>query len=215
MDLQTRTNNYEIHVAPYKRWGSGRRHDAQDAREHLINSAVECYRSLGVAKTTVIDVAAQARVTRQTVYRYFNGHHELLCSVIQRDLDFFWLTALEKLNHRESLCDFLVDLLVIALETSSRNLDNLIAFMPEARSALTQMLLSQNEILLEKLHDRFTEQGEFSLALLDDRTRVAVEWLVRLWVSFLAQPSDQVVLGNESRRQFYRLLPALVIGRVD
>lgn len=204
--------NYDIYVAPYKRWGSGRRHDSKDAREHLINSAVICYRSLGIPKTNVIEIAAQARVTRQTVYRYFNGQQDMLRAAVQRDLEYFWFIALQHLQRCKASEEFLVELLVIALEYSSRNPDQLTAFMPAARSTLTHVLLTdQNDIIRvqERLRDQLAKRTEGSLAQLDGQAYVASEWFVRLWVSYLGQPSQQFVQSEELRRLFHRLLPAL------
>lgn len=204
--------NYERYVAPYKRWGSKRRHDAKDAREHLINSAVVCYRSLGIPKTTVIDIAAQARVTRQTVYRYFNGHDDMLRAAVQRDLEYFWFIAIQQLQRCKTSTEFLVELLVIALEYSSRNPDQLTAFMPAARETLTHVLLTdQNDIMRvqERLRGQLAERAECSLAQFDGQAYVASEWFVRLWVSYLGQPSQQFVKSDELRRLFYRLLPKL------
>lgn len=204
--------NYERYVAPYKRWGSKRRHDAKDAREHLINSAVVCYRSLGIPKTTVIDIAAQARVTRQTVYRYFNGHHDMLRAAVQRDLEYFWFIAIQQLQRCKTSTEFLVELLVIALEYSSRNPDQLTAFMPAARETLTHVLLTdQNDIMRvqERLRGQLAKRVGCSLAQLDGQAYVASEWFVRLWVSYLGQPSQQFVHSEELRRLFHRLLPTL------
>lgn len=205
-------SNYEIYVAPYKRWGSKRRHEAKDAKEHLINSAVVCYRSLGIPKTTVIEIAAQARVTRQTVYRYFKGHHDMLRAAVQRDLEYFWFIALQQLQHRKTLAEFLVELLVIALEYSSRNPDQLTAFMPAARTTLAHVLLTdQNDIMRvqERLRFQLAKRADCSMAELDGQAYVASEWFVRLWISYLGQPSEQFVKSDELRRLFYRLLPAL------
>jgi AcrR family transcriptional regulator len=204
--------NYDKYVAPYKRWGSGRRHEAKDAREHLINSAVVCYRSLGIPKTTVIDIATQARVTRQTVYRYFNGQHDMLRAAVQRDLEYFWFIALQQLQRCKTITDFLVELLVIALEYSSRNPDQLTAFMPAARSTLAHVLLTdQNDIMQvqERLRGQLAKRAECSLAQLDGQAYIVSEWFVRLWVSYLGQPSQQFVNSDELRRLFHRLLPVL------
>jgi AcrR family transcriptional regulator len=205
-------SNYELFVAPYKRWGSGRRHEAGDAREHLINSAIICFRSLGIPKTTVIDVAAQARVTRQTVYRYFNGQQDMLRAAVQRDLEYFWFIALQQVQRCKTPTEFLVELLVIALEYSSRNPDQLTAFMPAARTTLTHVLLAdQNDIMRvqERLRGQLAKRAGCSVAQLDAQAYVASEWLVRLWVSYLGQPSQQFVNSDELRRLFHRLLPAL------
>jgi AcrR family transcriptional regulator len=44
-----------------------------DLREDILEGAYQCIARHGMARTTVEDVARQARVSRATVYRYFPG----------------------------------------------------------------------------------------------------------------------------------------------
>jgi len=67
------------------RWGADVPVDAEEARERLLDAAERCFAHYGVAKTTVEDVASQARVSRATVYRYFEGRDELLMGVLVRE----------------------------------------------------------------------------------------------------------------------------------
>lgn len=53
------------------------------ARERIISAANRCIDRAGVAKTTLSDVAAEAGVSRQTVYRYFPSLGDLLNAVAE------------------------------------------------------------------------------------------------------------------------------------
>jgi len=44
---------------------------AADTREIIISAAFACFRTRGLAKTTIVDIARQADVSRSTVYEYF------------------------------------------------------------------------------------------------------------------------------------------------
>lgn len=44
---------------------------ATDTRELIIESAFDCFRRHGLDKTTVVDIARAADVSRSTVYEYF------------------------------------------------------------------------------------------------------------------------------------------------
>lgn len=57
-------------------WG-GDPPQATAARERLLEAAARCIAREGVPGTTVAAVAAEAGVSRQTVYRYFTGRDEL------------------------------------------------------------------------------------------------------------------------------------------
>lgn len=48
------------------------------ARQRLLEAAARCIAREGIAGTTVAAIAAEAGVSRQTVYRYFNGRDELV-----------------------------------------------------------------------------------------------------------------------------------------
>jgi AcrR family transcriptional regulator len=70
------------------RWGEGqkKRHAAseiQACREAIITAATACYERLGL-ETTSTDIAAEAKITRQTVYKYFDGQQQLRLSVVDR-----------------------------------------------------------------------------------------------------------------------------------
>ena len=44
---------------------------AADTREIIISAAFTCFRTRGLAKTTMVDIARAAEVSRSTVYEYF------------------------------------------------------------------------------------------------------------------------------------------------
>ena len=51
---------------------------ADDVRERILEATYACVARYGMAKTTVEDVAREARLSRATVYRYFPGGKEQL-----------------------------------------------------------------------------------------------------------------------------------------
>jgi AcrR family transcriptional regulator len=54
-------------------------------RERILDAAFECAARYGLARTTMGDVASEARLSRQTLYRYFPNKHDLLLAVIIRE----------------------------------------------------------------------------------------------------------------------------------
>ena len=82
------------------RWGEDVPADVSDARRRLLDAAEECFAHYGVAKTTVEDVAAKAKVSRATVYRYFDGRDDLLLGVLLREAGRF-LGRLDKQLDKE------------------------------------------------------------------------------------------------------------------
>ncbi|MGI9592237.1 MAG: TetR/AcrR family transcriptional regulator [Myxococcota bacterium] len=50
---------------------------AEAARQRLLEAAARCIAREGIAATTVAGIAAEAGVSRQTVYRYFEGRDQV------------------------------------------------------------------------------------------------------------------------------------------
>ena len=57
------------------------------ARDRLLDAAETCIDRFGLAKTTVEDIATEAKVSRATIYRYFDNRDELVLAVVLRSLD--------------------------------------------------------------------------------------------------------------------------------
>ncbi len=68
------------------RWGNDVPADAEAARQRLIEAADACISRFGLAKTTVEDVATEAKVSRATIYRYFPNRDELVIEVLLSSL---------------------------------------------------------------------------------------------------------------------------------
>jgi AcrR family transcriptional regulator len=68
------------------RWGDEIPPDSSAARERLVDAAERCIDRFGLAKTTLEDVAAEASVSRATIYRYFANRDELMLDVLLREL---------------------------------------------------------------------------------------------------------------------------------
>ena len=69
------------------RWGDQVPADVDAARERLLDAAEACIDRVGLAKTTVEDIASAAKVSRATIYRYFDNRDELILAVVLRSLE--------------------------------------------------------------------------------------------------------------------------------
>lgn len=61
----------------HRAWDGDPPHAAA-ARQRLLEAAARCIARAGIAATTMAAIAAEAGVSRQTVYRYFDGRDELV-----------------------------------------------------------------------------------------------------------------------------------------
>ncbi|AXT84288.1 TetR family transcriptional regulator [Aeromicrobium sp. A1-2] len=86
------------------------------ARARIIGAATRCIDRVGVAKTTLSDIAADARVTRQTVYRYFPSLGELLRAVAEAGAIDFTDRMRTHLTPCPAPIDAVVEAIVFCLE---------------------------------------------------------------------------------------------------
>src|ERR1700758_711263 len=58
--------------------------DSEAAYKQLLDVAEQCFERYGIRRTTMEDIAAEARVSRPTLYRYFGDRESLLTAISQR-----------------------------------------------------------------------------------------------------------------------------------
>jgi AcrR family transcriptional regulator len=58
--------------------------DPENTRIHLLDVAEKCFERHGIGRTTMEDIAAEARVSRPTLYRYFGDRESLITAISQR-----------------------------------------------------------------------------------------------------------------------------------
>lgn len=55
------------------------------ARARILDAAFGCAGRVGLGRLTMSDVAREARLSRQTVYRYFSSKHDLFMALVIRE----------------------------------------------------------------------------------------------------------------------------------
>lgn len=88
---------------------------AASARERILEAAYACVARYGISKTTVEDVAREAKLSRATVYRHFpGGKDELINDTIRWETNRFFLRLAEAVAGTTTLHDLLVEALMFA-----------------------------------------------------------------------------------------------------
>jgi AcrR family transcriptional regulator len=180
------------------------------AEGRILNAAKSCCERWGFDKVTIEDIAAEAGVSRATLYRLFPGGKDVLFEALRvRELeDFFTRLSL----HLDGATDF-EDLLVRCVVHATLELRD--------DQHLSLMLASEPGDTLSQLTvdglPRITRVATVFLVPLVDgylpRHEAArlVELLSRLVISYFLAPSEHVDLGDtESAATFIRsfVLPA-------
>jgi AcrR family transcriptional regulator len=65
----------------YHGWQGNPPGTENEARRRIVEAATACIDRVGLAKTSLSDIATEAGVTRQTVYRYFPSLADILTAV--------------------------------------------------------------------------------------------------------------------------------------
>ncbi|MDA8274010.1 MAG: TetR/AcrR family transcriptional regulator [Actinomycetota bacterium] len=170
------------------RWGEEVPSDAEAARARLVNAAEECFRRYGVAKTTVDDVAAAAKVSRATVYRYFGDRDKLVLGVVLRDARRF-LNRLGTAIERQDTFERAVVQGVLSTVDAARADESLgLLFAPDT-IGITTSIVGASEALFDLASDfmrpLLRDAQRQGLMRTDVQLDEAAEWILRTIISLL------------------------------
>lgn len=176
----------------------------------VLDAAKACVERWGMAKLTIDDIAAEAGVSRATLYRMFPGGKDVLFEALRvRELEDFFTRLAAHLDHASDLEDLLVRTVVSATEElrDDQHLALMLASEPgETLTSLTvdglPRIIRIATVFLVPLVDQYLPRRESARL---------VELLARLVISYFLAPSDHVDLGDaESARMFIAtfILPA-------
>jgi len=164
---------------------------AIDSRARVLDAALRCVARFGLAKTTVEDIAREARLSRATLYRLFpGGRDEIVVTMTEREVAAYFAGLAASLEG----VDDLTELLVAAMTTAAEQL--------VVHKALGFVLAHEPELLLP--HVSFAELdhvlaaagsffGPYLAGVLEaeDARRVG-EWIARLVLSHFVCPPGAI-----------------------
>jgi AcrR family transcriptional regulator len=183
-------------------------------RERIIDAAEECFRRFGVAKTTVEDIAAAARLSRATVYRSVTGgRDELILAVVVRDLHRFLDRLAARLRRERSVPEAIVEGSLDAIEYV-RGEPTLAHFLvPEAAGHMQAAVAGAAEHVLdlccEYVRPYFAQAQRQRMLRADIEVEGTVEFLFRIITSLIVMDRDR---DAEAQRRFLRTYVVPVIA---
>jgi AcrR family transcriptional regulator len=196
------------------RWGTSKNADSLEARNRILNAASRCFDRLGVPKTTMADVASQARVTRTTLYRYFKNREAVVAGVMLRETQYFRERILEATRGIDDVGEFIVEGILFCLREAPNRPLHIYLFGGEASSLMGRLFLTSEqlfEIGIELLQPLFEPAQAKGLLREGIELPTLLEWTSRITISYLTAPSSRI-RDEEEMRQILRrlLLPALM-----
>ena len=170
----------------------------------VLDATKRCCERWGIEKVTIDDIAAEAGVSRATLYRMFPGGKDVLFDALRvRELEDFFTRLTAHLDGAVDLEEILVRTVVFA--THDLRADEHLALMLAAEPGDT---LSQ--LTVKGLPRIIRMASLFVVPLVDpflgrEVSGKLVDVLARLVISYFLAPSEHVDLGDEtSARTFIR-----------
>lgn len=195
------------------RWGEDTPVDPSDARRRLLDAAETCFAHFGVMKTTVEDVAAEARVSRATVYRYFEGRDELILGVLMREAARFLGRLGKRLQRGGDFPTAIADGVLYTLSAVRADPNLALLFAPEAAgvtgsiAGASEALFAASADFLRPLLTNARETGQLREGVDPDE---AAEWILRTILSLLTVRGPVTRSDAATRRYLLTfLVPAL------
>jgi AcrR family transcriptional regulator len=183
----------------------------EEARRRIVEAATACIDRVGLAKTSLSDVAAEAGVTRQTVYRYFPSLADILSAVALAGVEEFAGRMERHLASFDSAAEAAVESVVFAVRTvPNEPYLGLLLQAGEADSftagVTSPLAFALGARILRNLPVDWPAAGVTT----DDDLQGLAEILMRLFISFLQYPSTPALTDDRLRTLVHRWIgPAL------
>lgn len=160
----------------------------------VLDAALTCIARVGLAKTTLDDVAREAGCARATVYRCFANKQQLLAALVAREALRLHDAVMAEAASRETLGDAIATVVVTAVDVlrNHRALAFICAHEPEV--LLPYLAFEREDAVLRNaaavVAPAFTR-------FLDDVAAVRLgEWIARITLSYLFSPSENFDIAD-------------------
>jgi AcrR family transcriptional regulator len=169
---------------------------ATDTRELIVESAYACFRKHGLHKTTIVDIAKMAGVSRSTIYEYFSDKGAILEASAEHASEQFYREMSKAMARGNSLEEKLSYAAVFV--TQARRAIASEKYFDE--DAISLLLTKDAAVLLRECVEFFAPY--LSAAKLTGEVRkdldveAAGEWFARILFSLFSTPSSTRDMDN-------------------
>ncbi|MCV7260036.1 TetR/AcrR family transcriptional regulator [Mycobacterium shimoidei] len=172
---------------------------ATDTRNAIISAAFACFRTQGLAKTTIVDIARAAGVSRSTFYEYFRDKETIVEACAEAASQRFYRNMAKAIDRHggSTLEGRLVQAAVFV--SQARRVVEPEAYFDEAEVSL---MMTKNAAMLLKECTEFLAPY-VSAARLTGEVRAdldiptATEWFARILFSLFTTPSPTIDMRDD------------------
>lgn len=190
---------------------------ASESIDRVIKAAYECFDRFGVKKTTIEDIAAQAEMSRPTVYRYFSGKDDILRHICSLEIRKVNDELRSRISRRDTFADLLTECLLLTTRIAHDN--KYVRLLVESSEVTSRSAdpasndYTANRAVWGTLLETAMKRDEVAPDLTIDSV---ASWLI-LAESMLLIKVDSVAFSDDELRSFIRrfvvapLLPSAAI----
>jgi AcrR family transcriptional regulator len=163
-------------------------------QNRVLDGALACVARVGLGKTTLDDVAREAGCARATVYRCFPGKQNLFDAVLRRELDALGARAIAAASEADSLADAIVAVILTGADTFNTHAALRFVVEHEPEILTPQLSFDRGSAVLHGA--AILIAPAFACFVEPDRAERLGEWVARLTLSYLLNPSEHVRLDD-------------------
>jgi AcrR family transcriptional regulator len=131
-----------------RRWGTASAlWDDEEARRRLVAAAARCIARRGTGRISMDDVAAEAGVSRATVYRYYRTREDLILGVMLSRLDSAMDLVVRSLEAPGDAARSIPDLVLASIGLVDGDAVTVALFSPDSRTLVTAVEMSADPIV--------------------------------------------------------------------
>ena len=192
------------------RWGAQSPDGVREARERILDGAEACIAREGYSRVTMETVAAEAKISRATLYRYFSNRDEVFSGVVIRSTARYLDRVRFRVESQPDLGSAIVEYVRLSLVAAERD-PMIAALFTGGESQGAGGVIAESSMATEFFRPLFTMHA----AQVRPETRVedAGEWITRVVLSLVsvAGPKRRSGLALDKYLNCY-LVPAIVVA---